>query len=210
MFNVYSIYYSNQWFVYISVTTIRPQIGIVDYEDYRQISIADLPGLIEGAHANKGLGHKFLKHVERTNLLLLVVDIFGFQLSHNTQFRNCIQNIYSLNKELEMYDQTLLDKPCILLLNKMDLPGSLDKYSEIKPYLEDIKTGIHECPKELVPNKFLQFERVIPISAKNIKEIDKVKFVAREVLDEFAAKRIEPKDSTELFEKLREKGPRLA
>jgi Obg family GTPase CgtA len=62
-------------------TTIRPQIGIAEFKDFRRISVADLPGLIEGAHANFGMGHRFLKHVERTKLLLFVVDINGFQLA---------------------------------------------------------------------------------------------------------------------------------
>ncbi|GBP09604.1 GTP-binding protein 10 homolog [Eumeta japonica] len=90
-------------------TTIRPQIGTVNYSDLRSITIADLPGLIEGAHANFGMGHKFLKHVERTRLLLFMVDIFGFQLSPQHEKRDCLENIFALNKELELYDPSLLE-----------------------------------------------------------------------------------------------------
>lgn len=84
-------------YMYI-VTTIRPNVGIIEYKDFRQITVADLPGLIEGAHANIGMGHKFLKHVERTKLLLLVVDINGFQLSPRHTPRTCLENILLLNR----------------------------------------------------------------------------------------------------------------
>lgn len=80
------------------VTTIRPNIGVMSYNDLRQISMADLPGLIEGAHCNIGMGHRFLRHVERTKLLLLVVDINGFQLNHQHMFRSCLDTIVLLNK----------------------------------------------------------------------------------------------------------------
>ncbi|KAJ8926742.1 hypothetical protein NQ314_020859 [Rhamnusium bicolor] len=79
-------------------TTIRPNVGILMYKDLRQISMADLPGLIEGAHANKGMGHKFLKHVERTKLLLMIVDINGFRLSPQYPHRSCLETIMLLTK----------------------------------------------------------------------------------------------------------------
>lgn len=111
----------------------------MEYPDFRQISVADLPGLIEGAHTNIGLGHKFLKHIERTKLLLMVVDLFGFRLSVMHQLRNCIQNIYALNKELELYDKELIDRPCILVLNKIDEEGAQNEYEKVKDRILDLQ-----------------------------------------------------------------------
>lgn len=87
----------------ITVTTIKPNIGMISYPDFRQISIADLPGLIEGAHANYGMGHEFLRHVERTKLLLLVIDIHGFQLGHQYKYRSCLDTLVLLNKVLQFF-----------------------------------------------------------------------------------------------------------
>lgn len=81
-----------------TVTTIRPNIGVMSYDDLRTISMADLPGLIEGAHCNVGMGHRFLRHVERTRLLLLVVDINGFQLNPKYMYRSCLDTVVLLNK----------------------------------------------------------------------------------------------------------------
>lgn len=121
------------------VTTLRPQLGMVEYTDLRQITVADLPGLIEGAHANIGLGHKFLKHIERTKMLLMVVDLFGFQLSVIHHLRTCIQNIFALNKELELYDKELIDRPCVLLLNKIDRDNAQIEYDAIKDKVNDLE-----------------------------------------------------------------------
>lgn len=116
-----------------------PQIGMVEYKDLRQVSVADLPGLIEGAHANIGLGHKFLKHIERTRLLLMVVDLLGFKLSNVHHLRTCLQNVLALNKELELYDKELMHRPCILLLNKVDQEGAVPEYEKIKDVLQNLE-----------------------------------------------------------------------
>lgn len=135
------------------VTTIRPQLGVIEYPDLRQVSVADLPGLIEGAHINVGMGYQFLKHVERTRLLLLVVDLFGFALSHQHDHRTCLENVYALNKELELYDKELLKKPCMLLVNKMDVDGSQKEFDIVKekianlPGIRDLNMKRLKCTK---------------------------------------------------------------
>ncbi|GFR08311.1 GTP-binding protein 10 [Trichonephila clavata] len=79
-------------------TTIAPNIGMLCYDDFRKISAADLPGLIEGAHMNYGMGHKFLKHCVRTKILLFVVDIDGFRLNPNTPHRTAFETVMLLNR----------------------------------------------------------------------------------------------------------------
>jgi len=191
-------------------TTIMPQIGTIEYSDYRQATMADLPGLIEGAHRNIGMGHQFLKHVERTSLLVLIIDIFGFQLSQNHLKRNCIQNVYALNKELELYDATLLDKPSVLLINKMDMNGSEEEFLRYEKNFNDLTIGVDECPEEIRPEQLMKFERVIPISAKNNKEIDKVKEHIREVLDlEHERKQQEIDVDDRISRKITEHGPKM-
>lgn len=156
------------------------------YEDLRQISIADLPGLIEGAHANFGLGHKFLKHVERTRVLVVMVDIFGFQLSPRHPKRNYLETIFALNKELELYDKAILDKPAILLLNKVDKEDSALELSRYERVLHNLEEGLEQCPEALRPEVPMKFERIIPISAKESNQIEYVKGVIREVIDKDA------------------------
>lgn len=104
--------------------------------------MADLPGLIEGAHINVGMGFKFLKHVERTRLLLMIVDVFGFELVGKSQSRTGLETVYALNKELEMYNKDLLKKPCILLLNKIDADGS-------QQHCENMLEKVNNLPGEL-------------------------------------------------------------
>ena len=126
--------------MFISVTTLQPQLGTVTFDDLREYSIADLPGLIEGASTqNRGLGHKFLKHVERTNLLLLVVDVFVFQLGPKYPMRTAFETILLLNKELEAHCDELVNRPTILVCNKLDRLGSVDEYNRLKDCMANFK-----------------------------------------------------------------------
>ncbi|XP_028158288.1 GTP-binding protein 10 homolog [Ostrinia furnacalis] len=168
-------------------TTIKPNKGIIQYDDHRQISIADLPGLIEGAHMNIGLGHKFLKHVERTKLLLFIADVQGFQLSPKHPIRSCLETVLLLNKELELYDPELLEKPAILAINKMDVEGADQIFESIKESFRDITKVIETVPEEIRPEKVMSFEDILGISAlKRGESIEKLKLSLRKRLDEFA------------------------
>lgn len=82
--------------------------------------MADLPGLIEDAHLNKGMGHKFLRHIERTKVIVLVVDVNGFRLNTNSHYRSPFETTILLLKELALYQDILLKRPFFLVLNKMD------------------------------------------------------------------------------------------
>ena len=105
-------------------TTLRAQVGVVEYGDYTRVRLADIPGLIEGAHANRGMGHAFLRHVERTAALIYVIDLHGFQLAADQPRRDALQCLLLLRDELGRYNETLLRKPALVVANKMDLPGA--------------------------------------------------------------------------------------
>lgn len=95
-------------------TTLHPQIGIVEYPDFRRLTVCDVPGLIEGAHRNVGLGHEFLRHIERCVVLVLLLDMAG------TDGRAPWDDYHNLLRELELYDPALLEKPRLVAANKMD------------------------------------------------------------------------------------------
>ncbi len=98
-------------------TTLHPHIGKIKFDDSSWITLADLPGLIEGAHANKGLGHKFLKHVERTKLLLFLLD--GSLDPYEK--RSPINDLNCLFQELSLFNKTFSEKPFMIALNKSDI-----------------------------------------------------------------------------------------
>ncbi|KAK5862301.1 hypothetical protein PBY51_017712 [Eleginops maclovinus] len=168
-------------------TTLRPEIGKLMYKDHKQISVADLPGLIEGAHINKGMGHKFLKHVERTKQLLFVVDVSGFQLASKTPFRSAFEAVQLLTKELELYKEELVSKPALLVVNKMDVPDAEDKFTELKEQLQNPDEFSHMFPEDMIPKTYMTFRHVVPVSALTGFGIDHLKSCIRESLDEDAA-----------------------
>lgn len=97
-------------------TTLTPQVGIVEYDDWKRLVVCDVPGLIEGAHENVGLGHAFLRHIERCKILVILLDMAG------TDNRAPWDDYKSLLEELELYDKDLLQRPRIVVANKMDEP----------------------------------------------------------------------------------------
>ena len=100
-------------------TTLTPQIGIVEYpKDYHRLTVCDVPGLVEGAHHNVGLGHAFLRHIQRCKILVLLLDMAG------ADGRAPWDDYRQLLKELELYDPALLDKPRYVVANKMDEPAA--------------------------------------------------------------------------------------
>ncbi|CAB3367427.1 Hypothetical predicted protein [Cloeon dipterum] len=166
-------------------TTVRPEVGIIEYPDLTKVSMADLPGLLEGAHINRGMGHSFLRHIERTKLLLMVTDVTGFRLSPQHPMRSCIETIVLLIRELELYDPTLLSKPVMLVINKLDQPGSAEIFEEVKAQVAKLEEVFEEVPEEVRPSNVLQFQHVLGMSAKDgpaaVKELKKlIKNVLRE------------------------------
>ncbi|MBP3476511.1 MAG: GTPase ObgE [Lachnospiraceae bacterium] len=101
-------------------TTLNPNLGVVDLEDAKGFVIADIPGLIEGASEGVGLGHEFLRHIERTKLIVHIVD------AASTEGRDPIEDIYAINKELEAYNPEIASRPQIIAANKIDMIYSED------------------------------------------------------------------------------------
>lgn len=109
-------------------TTLQPNLGVVDLDRDHQLILADIPGLIEGAHRGEGLGHDFLKHIQRTRVLIHMLD----GLSDNP-----FLDLAQINSELALFDPALGDKPQVVVLNKMDLPEVADKWEDLQVKLKD-------------------------------------------------------------------------
>src|SRR5436190_14192240 len=107
-------------------TTLHPIVGAMEFPGYRRAPIADVPGLIEGAHRGFGLGHEFLRHITRCHVLLFVVDIAG------REGRNPVEDLQNLRRELDLYDRTLSSRPWLVVANKMDLPGATENLKALQ------------------------------------------------------------------------------
>jgi GTP-binding protein len=108
-------------------TTLTPHIGVVELPArYGRVTVADIPGLIEGAHENVGLGHEFLRHIVRCKLLVFVLDMAG------SEGREPIEDLQKLRKELDLYDPTLSERPWIVVANKMDMEDAAEKFKHFK------------------------------------------------------------------------------
>jgi GTP-binding protein len=154
-------------------TTLHPQIGVIEFKDEvrgdKRILLADIPGLIEGASENRGLGHRFLRHVERCALLLIIVDMAG------NDGRDPREDYRQLLNELKLYDPELLKKPRLLASNKMDLPAAAENLAKFKRrYKVDAVeisclegAGLERLKKELLKRVTLlrRKEKVSPAAA---------------------------------------------
>ncbi len=109
-------------------TTLTPCLGIVEASGYRRFVLADIPGLIEGAHEGAGLGDEFLRHVERTRLLVHVVDVCPTD-------RDCVEDYRTIRRELEQYSELLAQKDELVVANKMDLTGSEEGVARLREEL---------------------------------------------------------------------------
>ncbi|SHF65708.1 GTPase ObgE [Ornithinibacillus halophilus] len=112
-------------------TTLAPNLGVVETTDQRSFVLADLPGLIEGAHEGVGLGHQFLRHVERTRVIIHVIDMAG------TEGRDPYDDFIKINQELKEYDENLMERPQVIAANKMDMPGAEDNLEQFKSQLNE-------------------------------------------------------------------------
>ena len=106
-------------------TTRHPNVGVVEMEDWFRFTIADIPGLLEGAHQNLGLGHEFLRHIERCRILCYVLDMGG------TEGRDPLDDLQVLRTELEHYEPGLTKRPSIIVANKMDLPEAQEALQKL-------------------------------------------------------------------------------
>jgi len=141
-------------------TTLTPNLGVVDVGDGRSFVMADLPGLIEGAHEGVGLGHEFLRHVERTRIIVHIVDMSGME------GRDPFDDWIKINDELKLYNAKLEQRPQLVVANKMDIPESEEN---LRVFLE--KAAEHGV------------EEVVPISAASRKGVQELLYKIADLLD---------------------------
>lgn len=152
-------------------TTLSPNVGVVQVRDGRSFVMADLPGLIDGASEGKGLGHQFLKHIERCRVIIHVIDMGG------EEGRDPVQDYANINKELENYHLRLLERPQIVVANKMDeehAARNLKRFQEAYPDVEVFETTaiIHEGldPVLYKAADLLETTPVFPVLEENEQE----------------------------------------
>src|SRR5438874_2544236 len=117
-------------------TTLQPHLGVVQYKDGRSFVLTDLPGLIEGAHAGAGLGHRFLKHMQRCRVIVHLVDASAAD-------RDLVEGFDAINRELELFDPALRRKPQVVAANKIDVPEGRERAKEFARKLKRRKIDVH-------------------------------------------------------------------
>jgi len=153
-------------------TTLTPNVGILNYGDFERIRIADIPGLIEGAHRGKGLGHDFLRHIERCQLLVVLLDMAG------VDGRKPQDDYQQLLDELKMYNPEILKKKRLVVANKMDLPDAKKNLAAFKRKL----AGRSSRPSKKTPTSKVAPQKVLQISALAGEGLEKLKLELRKAL----------------------------
>lgn len=144
-------------------TTLVPNLGVVTFGNHRPFVVADIPGIIEGAHEGAGLGLKFLRHVERTSIILHLLDISG------ASQRNPLEDYLTLNRELSLFNKALAAKPQIVALNKIDLAEARRNIAGMKRYFKKIKKEIYPISAltgEGLPNLLTALSKSLAIKLK--------------------------------------------
>lgn len=150
-------------------TTLNPELGVVETADGRDFVIADLPGLIEGAHEGHGLGHEFLRHVQRTKVIVHVIDAAA------VDGRDPVEDYRIIEEELRAYDPALADRPRLVAANKMDLPDAeagLERFRQAYPELEvfPISGATHQGLDPLLRRLATILDELPDVSESVIKE----------------------------------------
>jgi GTP-binding protein len=150
-------------------TTLHPVVGVMELPGYRQATIADIPGLIEGAHRGLGLGHEFLRHITRCPILIFVIDVAG------SEGRNPVEDLQNLRREIDLYDPTLSSRPWLVVANKMDLPNAKENLETLRerfpritvlPVATEKGQGIDRL-KKMLGNEITDDKDVIPPAIKD-------------------------------------------
>ncbi len=136
-------------------TTLEPMIGVIEYPDFKRVTVADIPGLIEGAHEGIGLGHEFLRHVERCRVLLFVIDMAG------SEGRDPRDDFAQLRTEVSLYQKELGERPYFIIANKMDLPEAAEN---LKKFERKVR------------------RKALPISGDNLEGIEELKALLKKEL----------------------------
>lgn len=184
-------------------TTLRPYLGHIEFPDDRRITMADLPGLVEGAHKNIGLGHDFLKHIERSRVLIFMIDVNGVDLGPEYMIRSPFETFCILNKEIELYNDLLLQKPAILAITKMDTREDARKiYRDFEQTLELFRKDPESVDATIRPNRPINFDEILLISSKSGLNIEKLKKATRDVIDRYAEAEKLEKDKFTTYKEL--------
>ncbi len=136
-------------------TTLVPNLSFIEYDDYTRVYLADIPGIIAGAHQDRGLGLAFLKHIERSSALIFLVDVSGFEE------RDPIEDFRVLREEVGLHNPVLLEKPFVIVLNKIDIEGAEDHLQSFYQAYPEYK------------------EQMFPISAKRKLGLDELKQIMK-------------------------------